>query len=817
MSRSQLTTLAEGLAAAPRRLTVVLDGYDLTDVDEARDLHYLLEHTRGRLGLVLVTRLDPVLPLYHYRLDGSLVEVRVADLAFTDAEAAALLHTAGVDLDEPAVHAVNSRVRGWAAGLRFAARALEPHADPAAPAASAVAQDADINEYLLGEVLDVQTPQVRRFLLDTSVADVLSPALVIELCGPEAEHVLAGMGHLNTFAEPVPGQPGCFRYHPFFKELLQAQLAYEQPRRWAELHRTAAAWCLQENLPDRALAHLAAVQAWPEVASLLVTSGRVGPLLSEGGLVGAAWAAATRVPRDLDLAEACVVRAAVALAQGDHHTCCLELAGARARLEEAGSRSPDGAAGPALTATVAVVEAVCAGLTRSADEAVRFADEASQALDRARQTTLSVGNAGLVALVGRCRGTAALRCGDTRRARALLLEALTPSSATPTPLGSGSSPGFDDASGSPEAEIPPGLRADILAHVALIDALDGHLARATRGAEEALSLADGNRPASVCHGDAAAHVALAAVALERCHPKEARHHVATAMAVPALCAHRTCRGLAEAVLAGAERAAGDLPGALTRLDAAAEAAAPTDPWLADRLRLEAARLGLASDRTDVVRGALDSVDQPDVADAAAVAAAALVEQGRFAAVEDRLTHARRRPMSPRSEVTALLAESARDLHHHAPGRSRAALERSLRLDAPEGLRRPFREGGPVVQQLLHADAAVLREHAWLTPGTSTPGAAPSRHGTSSVDGHTPVRAPLVEELTAKELEVLRHLEELLTTDEIASRMFISVNTVRTHVRNVLRKLDVNRRNAAVRRARELGLLGDASRGQADAS
>jgi LuxR family maltose regulon positive regulatory protein len=64
----------------------------------------------------------------------------------------------------------------------------------------------------------------------------------------------------------------------------------------------------------------------------------------------------------------------------------------------------------------------------------------------------------------------------------------------------------------------------------------------------------------------------------------------------------------------------------------------------------------------------------------------------------------------------------------------------------------------------------------------------------------------VEELTAKELEVLGHLGELLTTEEIAGTMFISVNTVRTHVRNILRKLDVNRRNAAVRRARELHLL-----------
>ncbi len=71
---------------------------------------------------------------------------------------------------------------------------------------------------------------------------------------------------------------------------------------------------------------------------------------------------------------------------------------------------------------------------------------------------------------------------------------------------------------------------------------------------------------------------------------------------------------------------------------------------------------------------------------------------------------------------------------------------------------------------------------------------------------TDIRELVVEPLTAKEREVLGHLEELLTTEEMAEKMFVSVNTIRTHVRSILRKLGVNRRNSAVRRARELGLL-----------
>jgi len=197
-----------------------------------------------------------------------------------------------------------------------------------------------------------------------------------------------------------------------------------------------------------------------------------------------------------------------------------------------------------------------------------------------------------------------------------------------------------------------------------------------------------------------------------------------------------------------------------------------------------------------------------------VAAVAFAEKGRFTAVEDRLSHLRRNAPNPQTEVMALLAEGARDLHQHAPVRAHVALDRSLRLAAPEGMRRPFREGGPRVQELLASDPVALREHAWLTQGPvgdTMAGPASSHHARSRA------AEPPLEELTAKELEVLVHLAELLTTEEIAGRMFISVNTVRTHVRNILRKLAVNRRNAAIRRARELGLLGDSDSTAASAS
>ena len=784
ISRSQLTAVAEGVAASPKRLTVVLDGYEPAGADEARELHYLIEHSMNRLGIVVLTRVDPMLPLYRYRLEDELTELRVADLAFTDEDAAELLGAAGVQLEPEPLHALNARVRGWAAGLRFAARALADDPQPARAAAAAVTEGPDVNEYLLGEVLDVQTPEVRRFLLESSVADVLSPSLVTALCGPEARHLLTVLGHLNTFAETVPGQPGSFRYYPFFKELLQAQLAYEQPGRWAELHAVAATWCRQEGLPDRALSHLAAIEAWSEVAELLLASDQLSVLLSEGETPGPVWVAAARLPRDVATPEAALVRATVSLAGGDAHACAQELTRARASL-----RSGNGTgSSPWVDAAVAVVDAARASMVDSAERAGRLAETANEVSFRARRVT-GLLHPGQLGLLRRCQGISATRRGDLRGARSHFEDGLALATDT--------------------GNLPSGIRADMLGHLAVVDALEGHLAQASRNAEASLALADGKRSTAVCHGEAAAHVALGTVALERCHPKEATHHVAVARSSPALCGHPLCQALSELVAAGAQRAAGDLPAALARLAAEAERLTHSDPWLADRLRLEAARLGLAVGRPQVALSALHGMHQPDEPQAAAVAAVVLAERGQLAEVEDRLGQLHRRPSCLQSEVLALLAEGARDLQHHETRRARAALDRSLRLAAPEGLRRPFREGGLIVQRLLASDPLVLQEHQWLT----SRGAA-TRHGPDPTRSGPRVapqpETALVEELTTKELEVLGHLAQLLNTEEIAATMFISVNTVRTHVRNILRKLDVNRRNAAVRRARELGLLNDES-------
>jgi LuxR family transcriptional regulator, maltose regulon positive regulatory protein len=136
----------------------------------------------------------------------------------------------------------------------------------------------------------------------------------------------------------------------------------------------------------------------------------------------------------------------------------------------------------------------------------------------------------------------------------------------------------------------------------------------------------------------------------------------------------------------------------------------------------------------------------------------------------------------------------------------ATLEHALHLAGPERLRRPFLDAPPQLRRLLRAHPGLSAAAAFLTPATpAIP--APRRAANAHTGSSSPAERPVViGKLSPRELEVLQQLAEMLSTVEIAAAMFVSINTVRTHIRSILRKLGAARRNEAVRRARELRLL-----------
>ncbi|MGP8001769.1 MAG: hypothetical protein ACLPKI_31265, partial [Streptosporangiaceae bacterium] len=199
--------LINELAADPGEDKVLLvpDDYHLIDSQPVHgSLLFLLEHLPPGLRMVLASRSDPPLPLARLRAGGQLAELRAAELRFTADEAAALLREAiGTDLPGTAVAALTARTEGWAAGLQLAGLSLRGQADTAGFVAAFSGSHRYVLDYLTGEVLERQNPQVREFLLETSVLERLTGELCDAVTGRAGgQAMLADIERVGLFLVP---------------------------------------------------------------------------------------------------------------------------------------------------------------------------------------------------------------------------------------------------------------------------------------------------------------------------------------------------------------------------------------------------------------------------------------------------------------------------------------------------------------------------------------------------------------------------------------------------------------------------------------
>src|SRR6266516_4830276 len=179
---------------ADRTWLVIDDLHELGSDETRRQLELLVMRAPDPLRFVLATRHDLRLGLHRLRLEGELTEIRAADLRFSLAEARELLAAAGVELGEPALGMLYERTEGWAAGLRLAALSLAGHPDPERFAAEFSGSERTVAEYLLAEVLERQSEEVRRLLLRTSILERVNGELACLLTGgPGGERILQGL------------------------------------------------------------------------------------------------------------------------------------------------------------------------------------------------------------------------------------------------------------------------------------------------------------------------------------------------------------------------------------------------------------------------------------------------------------------------------------------------------------------------------------------------------------------------------------------------------------------------------------------------
>jgi LuxR family maltose regulon positive regulatory protein len=228
----------------PARLIVIIDdAHVLTHSDVLEGLDSLIRGGQPGLRLVLAARSDPMLALHRYRLAGQMHELRASDLAMTPAEIAAVLAIHGVTLPVQDFDLLAARTEGWVAGVRLSAMRMEGTESPADFVSELALDPGSIGEYLINEVLNRQPEPQRRLLIETSLLEEVTGPLADAVTGMTGcGDMLAGLARENSFVIPLDAAQERYRYHQLFAEVLRYLLRRHRRQAMRGLQERAAAW-----------------------------------------------------------------------------------------------------------------------------------------------------------------------------------------------------------------------------------------------------------------------------------------------------------------------------------------------------------------------------------------------------------------------------------------------------------------------------------------------------------------------------------------------------------------------------------------------
>jgi LuxR family maltose regulon positive regulatory protein len=766
LGRSFIDRLLDELEHLDHDIVLVVD--DLHAVDNATlvaDLAAMLSRLPSTVRVVMAARWDPAMQLRQLRLDGRLVELRADELAFDEREGAELLESvSGRPLPAEHLASIVDHTDGWAAGLQLAAVSLQGTVDPAAFVGAFTGTHQLIAEYLTEEVLDVQSPETRRFLLTTSVLPWLSEELCDAVTGDgNAAEQLRLLQQRSLFVMPFDRDPARLRYHHLFVDLLRHRLTTELGDEVeSELHHRAASWLRSNGHPSDAVEQLLDAGAAGEAFDLTLELGEDLYTKGESGTL-VRWL--TAVQR-ADPARPAVVDVNLLAAQ----VCAYQSVNASETYRQIGRRCDLTVGERAAAAAIYA----CLGLDQLCPEEVAVA----------AGTTLDL----LPSTEGEVTDFLGFGGADSIEAMAENMAAWAEFLSSQV---AGSASRFERALTLPGMRFPV-WRVHALGASAVVAAWTGSLTDAHRRATAALEVA-----ADFGIGDhqsaAPAHLALALVAVERHEP------VGVVTRWLRECEFRNDREARARFrdlwrLFAARFAAGS-DGVTRGLELLATPAAShvMPRLLADAERDLHVRLLVASGKTSQARSLLSRTGHRTGTSAAAI---------DLALAEGDLVAARHHLDLWRPEQTNLTEVVERALRvgrvlDEAGDRGAA---RSVWLDAAavaegDGLRRPFLEVQLPLRSLLSS----------APPGVST-FLQSLIEMSSNVEARRSGQSELIEPLTERELAVLDLLPTRMSNRDIAASIYVSINTVKTHLRNIYRKLDAADRDAAVERASELGLL-----------
>ncbi len=806
-TRDVLTSLINDIARIPNRIILVLDDYHVIEssqVDEA--LAFMLERLPPQMHLVIATRDDPQLPMARLRARGQLTEMRAADLRFSSAEATGFLNLAmGLNLSKEDIAALETRTEGWIAGLQLAAISMQGNKDAASLISSFTGSHRFVLDYLIEEVLEQQSESMQSFLLQTAVLDRLTGSLCDALTGQDnGQATLEMLERRNLFIVPLDGKRQWFRYHHLFEDLLRQKLRQTHLDNILWLHSQASRWYEQNGFSDEAIEHALRAEDFERAAQLIEEQSDI--VWQHGGHVELRrWLVKLPIELVFSRPHLGIFHTWYLFASGQHREAekCLQsvqhaLNSSFDRAPESELQEQDSLADSAywqLQGRAAAIQAFMhsyQGNVPGIIEHARLALEHLPEQDSAWRSITAI-------VLGDAHGFK----GDMTAAYEARLEALKDCKAS--------------------GDIYYAMLASMKLAITL--RAQGNLQRTIDICQQQVQIGNdfGLSQTSLI---GLLLVIWGEVLAELNDLDGAMHQAIKGEALTASGVDMAMLGWGSICLIRILYSTGDLAGIKAIIQRTENLARVSNvpPWVMNQITAWQARLWLEQDKLEFAsnwsreRGLASGgeLTPPHEIDFFSlfdylVLSRILIAQGRLDET-DRLLEQLLKTAEAGGRTSAVIEiKILQALTFQAEGeinRALAALGRAFTFAEPEGFVRIFvDEGQPMVRLLneaLNRDIApdyVRHLLAAFSSDQSVQAATP----TSEAD-----QLKLIEPLSERELEVLQLIAEGLSNREIAGRLYLSVNTVKVHTRNIYGKLGVHKRAQAVIRSRVLKILPSSS-------
>ena len=813
---SLITGLINEIVEIPSPSVLVLDDYHvITNQDVQNAVFFLIEHLPPNLHMIIASRSDPPWPLARLRARGDMLELRVNDLRFTAEEATTFLNDImGLNLSPDDIVELESRTEGWIAGLQMAALSMTGHQDVSNFVKSFSGSHRFILDYLVEEVLEIQSPELQDFLFKTAILGRMNASLCLAILGDSQvgelevfaddsvdalqqiltspQEILEYLDSANLFVISLDEERCWYRYHHLFADLLRSRLVETHSEQVGQLHRRASEWFEEQGLVAEAVNHAIAADDFDRTAQLV--SGHALSMVFHGELKTILeWLDALPAEVVNTRPWLCAAHAWGVVSVGQVEETEQMLQKAESAMAEVDEMHPG--EDKRLLGHIYAIQTYVSWLTGDITSAIEYAQKS---LDHLPEWDLLV-RAWSSSLLGSMLRTA----GD--------LSAVS-----------------DVYSQSVAMSLKAGdynFAIDTLWERGVLEHRQGKLHQVMRTCQEALQLEEdyirlgGRRlPAT---GYTYARMSL--IYTEWSELEAAVHY--------ALQGVDLCRrwGLADAIihsyisLAIALQTSGDSQGALEATREAKQIAIDISPWYMAivavceaNIRLDSGDLDAAArwaEESDLnMEGELDFQHMEEYV----LLSKVLITQERLDEAKQfisRLIEIVESVGAIGYQIKLLVYQS---LLLYAKGKGDAALdvlERAVRLGEEEGYVQSIIGAGKRVGELLSKlsfrSTPIIQDY--LRRLISASEAEDSVHPPRSEGGGVIMPAgdhptALVDPLSERELQVLRLLATNLTSTEIAEELYISPSTVRSHIKNIYSKLDVHRRYDAVERARKLKLI-----------